>query len=101
MTEINNAEVENKLNIPDEIINRIPESEISQFLIARQRVIDKKSVIPANAFDEIGVSKDIINRIPSSELFEFLVERGYVEILVHEHIGEEHNQGVPAPKDLI
>lgn len=97
----NSDTIKNRIKIPDEIISRIPDSEISQFLIARQRAIDKKGKIPLNAFEEIGVSKEIISRVPSGDLFEFLTERGYVELLEHEHIGTENNHNTPSPKEMI
>lgn len=92
----------NNLEIPDEIISNIPNSELPQFLEARQRVIDKKEAITLNAFEEIGVSKEVISRIHPSDLLGFLNERGYIEILEHEHNGNIQNHGgVPSPHEMI
>ncbi len=92
-----------KLEIPDEIINRIPSSEVAQFLEARQRVVDKMETaeLSVDAYEEIGIDKEILRRIPGSELFGFLNERGYVEILPHEHIGDQQNHAQPAPEEMI
>ncbi len=90
-----------RLNIPDEIISRIPEGEVAQFLMARQRVIDKNPMLQniASAYEEIGVNEEVLLRIPGHDLFLFLNERGYVEIDKHEHIGAQNNG--PTPKQML
>ncbi len=99
---ISTDSIAGNLSIPDEILSQIPSSELPQFLTARQRVIDKKEMIPANAYEEIGVAKEVLIRIPSSDLLEFLNERGYVEILAHEHVGSSPSHGdPPSPQQMI
>ena len=91
------------LNIPDEIIGRIPENQVAQFLLARQRVINQKNEneLLEETYREIGVDKNVLSRIPENQLFEFLLERGYVRLQNNEHIYQEHDDGAPPPEELI
>ena len=98
-----------ELAIPEELMMRLPEDQIAQFIQCRERALSNTSDADRyeDMYQEIGVSRETLSRIPSDQLFRFLQDRGYVELDVNEHInfdtsGEEHsfNAG-PSPKQVI
>jgi len=98
------------LNIPEDLLSRIPDDQIAQFIQCRERTLinhpNKKEF--DDIYQETGISKKTLSRIPDDQIFPFLRDRGYVELEVSEHISfdssqneDNFNNGPPSPEKVI
>ncbi len=90
-----------RMDIPKEIISRIPEGDLTLFLKSRQIVVNKEAYKEKDAFEELGVRRETLARIPSSDLLEFFDERGYIELPVYEHLESGDYNGPPSAKEML
>ena len=98
----------NQIDIPDEILSRIPSDQLAQFIQCRDRALmnHPAKMLEHNPYKEIGLSREVLSRIPEDQLFRFLKDRGYVELGISEdivfdttHVGGFHNG--PSPKQVF
>lgn len=92
-----------ELDIPEEILSRIPNDELARFITGRDRVV--KTLTPivkaTDVYQQIGVSKEVFARIPNDELFDFLAAKGFIELETAAPINNSTNYGPPPTKHVI